>query len=122
MARPAVTGGLDLATLLDSAPTDLLDLASQLEGAPTGGLDLASLLGGAPGGVGGLDSSVGIGQLARLLPLLGRLGDLLAAENPTPAAAEATLASLLAGLQGMGVSAEMIRARAAELGIPLDGH
>ena len=128
MPQPAATGGVDLASLLDRAPAGVLDLVSQLkgvpsggpdftfllEGPPTGALDLASLLGGAPGGVGGLDSSVEIGQLARLLPLLGQLGDLLAAENPTPAAAKATLSSLLAGLQGMGVSEEMIRARAAE--------
>jgi hypothetical protein len=88
----------------------LLPLADQL-GA------LGSL--GALAGMGG--EGTDLGKLGEIVPLIRRLGELLAAPNPSPEDTLSVVQQLLGGLGEMGVTPEMIQAEAQRLGIPLDG-
>jgi len=88
----------------------LLPLADQL-GA------LSSL--GALAGLGG--EGTDLGKLGEVVPLIRRLGELLAAPNPSPEETLSVVQKLLGGLGEMGVTSEMIQAEAQRLGISLDG-
>ncbi len=74
---------------------------------------------GARAGLGG--EGTDLGQLGEVVPLIRRLGELLAAPNPSPEETMSTVQQLLGGLGKMGVTSEMIQAEAQRLGISLDG-
>lgn len=87
-------------------------------------LPLADQLGalsnlGALAGLGG--EGTDLGKLGEIVPLIRRLGELLAAPNPSPEDTLSVVQKLLGGLGEMGVTSEMIQAEAQRLGIPLDG-
>ena len=86
-------------------------------------LPLADQL-GALGNLGGLAGLGGegtdLGKLGEIVPLIRRLGELLAAPNPSPEDTLSVVQKLLGGLGEMGVTSEMIQAEAQRLGIPLD--
>jgi hypothetical protein len=99
--------------------------ASQLQSIGANGLlPLADQLGtlgdlGALAGLGG--EGTDLSKLGEVVPLIRRLGELLAAPNPSPEETMSTVQALLGGLGEMGVTSEMIEAEAARLGIPLSG-
>jgi len=74
---------------------------------------------GALAGMGG--EGTDLGKLNEIVPLIRRLGELLAAPNPSPEETMSTVQALLGGLGKMGVTSEMIQAEAQRLGIPLGG-
>lgn len=59
-------------------------------------------------------------KIPAVLPLVGRLAALLSARNPSAEAATELGRELLQGLREVGLSDEMIRAKALEWGIDLD--
>jgi hypothetical protein len=98
---------------------------SQLQSIGADGLlPLADQLGalGNLGALAGLDGEgTDLSKLGEVVPLIRRLGELLAEPNPSPEETMSTVQALLGGLGKMGVTSEMIQAEAARLGIPLDG-
>lgn len=126
---PSVVDATTAPGFAGGALTDLAagSLAGRVEGGgvlPTGLMaalaQVGPMLSAASGSAAGAEG-VDPGQVAAILPLVQQLAELLVARDPSPEAARSTASELLGALRGMGVSSEMIRARAAELGIPLAG-
>jgi len=133
-----LTSGLESLSALANLKDQLGGMASAQAGAQNpaqalgqlqsigadGLLPLADQLGalsnlGALAGMGG--EGTDLGQIGEIVPLIRRLGELLAAPNPSPEETLSTVQELLGGLGKMGVTSEMIQAEAQRLGIPLDG-
>jgi hypothetical protein len=133
-----LTNGLESLSALTNLKDQLGGMASAQAGAQNpaqalgqlqsigadGLLPLADQLGalgnlGALAGLGG--EGTDLGQLGEVVPLIRRLGELLAAPNPSPEDTMSTVQALLGGLGKMGVTSEMIQAEAQRLGIPLAG-
>jgi hypothetical protein len=133
-----LTSGLESLSSLASLRDQLGGMASAQAGAQSpaqamsqlqsigadGLLPLADQLGTLSnlGALAGLDGEgTDLGKLGEVVPLIRRLGELLAAPNPSPEETMSTVEALLGGLGEMGVTSEMIEAEAARLGIPLSG-
>lgn len=133
-----LTSGLESLSALANLKDQLGGMASAQAGAENpaqamgqlqsigadGLLPLADQLGalgnlGALAGMGG--EGTDLGKLGEIVPLIRRLGELLAAPNPSPEDTLSVVQQLLGGLGEMGVTPEMIQAEAQRLGIPLDG-